>query len=111
MDLPEIALSIRQPYTELILAGHKKCEKRTIPTKRRGLILLYSPQTVEDDLDAERLLGIKVDSLPTGVLVGTVEIATCERADDLWLWQLINPRRIKPLKPKRQPQPIWFRPF
>ncbi len=52
--------------------------------------------------------------LPTGVIVGTAIVSRCERAphNGLYCWHLANVERIaRPRKPKRQPQPVWFRPF
>ena len=46
--------------------------------------------------------------LPRGVLIGTVELYGCDGGD----WHLRNPKRAKKLlKPKKQPQPVWFYPF
>jgi hypothetical protein len=43
--------------------------------------------------------------LPRGVLIGTVELYGCDGGD----WHLRNPKRAKKLlKPKKQPQPVWF---
>ena len=50
--------------------------------------------------------------LPTGVIVGTARITRCIRENGHYCWHLADVRRLnKPRKPKRMPQPVWFRPF
>lgn len=104
------AISIRQPYAEQILLGKKKIEYRSIPTHIRGRVFVYASQTPA--LDAFRKLKIEPGSLPTGLLVGTVEIIGCQGGDGEFEWQLANPKRLEPLlKPECHPQPVWFKPF
>jgi hypothetical protein len=71
--------------------------------------------------------GIDVDGLPRGVLVGTVAIVGCQplQQDDsqaacfeiiethgFYGWLLARPDRSEnPLKPRNQPQPMFFNPF
>jgi hypothetical protein len=62
------ALSVRQPYAELIMRGEKKVEYRSKPTKVRGRVHLYAakrPGKIEAP-DG----GLRPRDLPTGVLVG-----------------------------------------
>jgi hypothetical protein len=50
--------------------------------------------------------------LPTGVIVGTAKITECRRENGHYEWHLSDVKRIeRPRKPKRMPQPVWFRPF
>ena len=106
----QIALGIRQPYVEQILRGTKQIEYRTKPTKHRGLVLLYASQTA-GQYDGS---GFQLGQLPTGVIVGTVEIIDCihkPRYDD-YEWVLSNPKRFdEPLKPLNRPYQSWFYPF
>jgi hypothetical protein len=124
------ALSVRQPYAELILRGNKVIEFRTKPTNIRERVYLYvskhpSGPEIWEGLD------FTADDVPTGIIVGTVEIANCGRIphedkekfgldrsifpeDDevVYGWLLEAPRRLKrTLKPEGHPQPIWFNPF
>lgn len=104
------AISIRQPYAEQILIGKKKIEYRSVPTHIRGRVFIYASQTPA--LDAFQKLKIEPGSLPTGLLVGTVEIIGCEGRDGEFEWQLANPKRLEPpIKPECHPQPVWFKPF
>lgn len=105
------ALSIRQPYAELILRGIKKIEYRKMVTHIRGRIYIYAsltPGHIDDWEDIQK----KPGDLPTGVLVGTVEITDCTGEPGDYHWHLANPERLeRNLKPQKHPQPSWFNPF
>ena len=105
------ALSIRQPYAELILRVEKKIEYRSRPTRIRERVYVYASRRPGKPKDFEEV-NLQPGDLPTGVLVGTVEVVGCTGGGSYYEWQLANPERLhEPLKPKRQPQPVWFRPF
>lgn len=108
---PEMAISIRQPYAELILRGIKTTEFRPTRTKRRGSVLIYAAlQPGPADRWAEH--GLEVGSLPTGVVVGQVDILTCvELGKRSFGYRLANAKRLPHRKPERHPQPSWFRPW
>ncbi|MBM3127554.1 MAG: ASCH domain-containing protein [Chloroflexi bacterium] len=109
MNLKKVvrALSVRQPYAEQILRGTKKIEYRSIPTKIRERVYIYaSKKRARFDAKAER------EKFATGVLIGTVEIVDCRLRNGEYHWHLARPRRLaKLLKPRHQPQPVWFHPF
>ena len=113
--LPKLrGISVRQPFAEEILRGTKQIEYRTRVTNIRERIYIYASlgsRPDEDWADA----GIKPNSLPTGVVVGTVEIVGCEPSDTYdgeYDWHLARPERLeKPIRPKEHAQPIWFYPF
>ena len=105
------ALSVRQPYAEMILRGTKKIEYRSVRTHIRERVYIYASTKPGDSEDFSKLR-CEPGDLPTGVLVGTVEFVDCTGADGDFEWCLAHPKRLaKRLKPKNQPQPIWFRPF
>jgi hypothetical protein len=127
-DLP--ALGIRQPWAELILQGIKTIEVRTLPTSVRGPIYLYTSKVIADTPaagNAAARYGLEMESLPRGLLVGTVEIVGCEpcRAEDAERacltseivagkmgWRLARPQRLEsPLKVRFLPYGVWFYPF
>jgi hypothetical protein len=105
------ALSVRQPYIELILAGRKTIEYRSRATRVRERVYLYAsqiPGPAEAFADAE----LDWQELPVGAILGSVEIIGCEQGEDFYEWQLARPRRLaRPLKPIRRPQPLFFFPF
>ena len=119
------ALSVRQPWAELILRGEKPAEYRRRPTRVVGeRFFLYAakrpgPAEIFDAMD------LAPADLPTGLLVGTAIIAACRPAtaaewpaglgagdEPGWAWVLTDVRRLPaPIPPDRHPQPTWFRPF
>jgi hypothetical protein len=105
------ALSIRQPYAEQILRGTKVFEYRSRPTMIRELIYIYASRKPSPAEQFERMR-IEPGDLPTGVLVGTVEITGCRGEPGDYKWHLARPVRLKrPLRPSGHPQPSWFNPF
>lgn len=136
-----LALSIRQPHAELILRGIKTIEYRSRATRIVGerfhlyaskakaappvTIAEAKPHAWSEDLQvghpptwmielAEQVGMIEPDALlPTGVIVGSAVIESVTRHDDgMWQWHLAEVERATTLrKPKRHPQPVWFKPF
>jgi len=110
------ALSVRQPWAEMIMLGDKTIECRNYPTDVRGVVYIYASATRydathENEMQAE--FDLDLDALPRGVIVGTVEVYNCQQGSDGgYEWLLRNPSRLaNPLKPKRKPEPAWFFPF
>jgi hypothetical protein len=114
------AISIRQPWAELIIRGVKVREFGSVPTHIRGRIYVYAglrTRPIHEYLE----FGLKRADLPTGVLIGTVDVVDCEQIyqhedqDNRYArfaYLLAHPRRLtRPREPENHPQPIWFRPF
>lgn len=96
------ALSIRQPWAELILRGDKDVENRSWRTHHRGPLLIHASRTVEKV--AMRQYGFT--SLATGGLVGLVDVVDCTRErkspwhlEGCFGWYLRNPVRLSMLIP------------
>lgn len=106
------AISIRQPYVEMILRGTKVEEYRSHRTLVRGEVYLYAGLKAGDDSEWQRM-GMHPGDLPTGKIVGTVEIKDCRRDDahDCYAYVLENPKRLEQHRtPTNQPQPCFWRP-
>ena len=93
------AISIRQPFAELIVQGIKDVENRSWPTAHRGRLLIQAASAV--DASAMKVYGYAGASLPQGALVGVVDLADCtHRRGSPWHrsgyegWYLANPRRF-----------------
>jgi predicted RNA-binding protein with PUA-like domain len=129
-DAPTRALSLRQPWAELVLRGEKTIEARSLRTNIRERVHIYASLgdvDTEDQTRVRREYGLDIESLPRGVLVGTVVVVGCRlltvrdsraaafhvSADtELFAWLLESPQRAERLvKPTRHPQPVWFTPF
>jgi hypothetical protein len=124
------ALSVRQPWSELIILGHKNIEVRSKRTNIRERVHIYAGRSrIEADEEARiaAKFGIDVNGLPRSVLVGTVEIVGCrpldvsdspaacfriDQARGFFAWLLLRPERAENLQtPKKHPQPVFFNPF
>jgi len=126
------ALSIRQPYAELILRGVKTIEYRSRPTRIIGeRFWIYAagkwPRKTgkavwSTDLSTtgeappwmmELAQALIFKDLPTGVIVGSAIIEKVTPRDDgMFQWHLGDVERVKKLrKPIGHPQPVWFTPF
>jgi len=112
------AISIRQPWAELILQGRKSIELRTWETKIRGRIAIHAGKKVKQA--ACEQYGLDPAILPRGALVGYVDIAEVIQFDeqtweelrnehlaaggfpgDLVGWRLANPERLPEPVPMR----------
>jgi len=91
------ALSVKQPWANLIASGEKTIETREWPTNYRGPLLIVSSKTP--------------DIPPAGAALCVVDVVDCRalRREDApaarcpwrpnaWAWVLTNVRRVKPFK-------------
>ena len=92
------ALSVRQPFASLILAGRKVREYRNWATRHRGPIAVHAAGRL-DRAALESLSGGDVAALgelPLGVVLGTVEVVGVEELavpvmGYRFAWVLANP--------------------
>jgi ASCH domain len=117
-SVPIKALTIRQPWAELILRGRKSFELRTRRTKYRGPLAIHAAAKI-DAWDA-RHFGLNPEKLVTSAFVGFAilsDVRPYTRADARLLkkrragygwfphnlaWVLKKPHRIPPVKAKGQ---------
>ena len=90
------AISIRQPWVELILTGEKQAEYRSRPTNVRGRVFIYASLTPAESLSGWNKVGKQPGELPTGQIVGTVEIVDCvwEAERNCYAYILTEPKRL-----------------
>jgi len=86
------ALTIRQPWADLILAGVKTREYRSWRVDYRGALLIHAAKRKEPFADVPR-------STPRGGFVGVVDLVNIFVTDEIdpgkrYAWALANPRRI-----------------
>lgn len=101
------ALTICQPYAELIARGVKPIENRTWRTPYRGSLAIHAGKNRSwldhDDLTEypEMAFGaiVAVATLISCVQVGELPVALRdhEHANGPWCWVLADVRRVKPL--------------
>jgi len=107
------AISIRQPWVELILSGEKAAEYRSVLTNIRERVYVYASRKPADSRPAWAKVGKSPGDLPVGAIVGTVEIVDCQwdERQGCYAYALRSPRRLHPfLYPSNQPQPVFWRP-
>jgi hypothetical protein len=107
------ALSIRQPYAEMILRGMKRLEYRSRPTAIRERVYLYASRNPSRNAAAWKALRSTNQVLPIGLIVGSVEITGCRHDPRTrrYEWALRSPKRLRhPLKPVNHPQPAFWYP-
>ena len=112
------AISIRQPWAELILQGRRTIEPRTWQTNYRGRIAIHASQTVREE--ACVAYGLDPARVVRGALVGTVELAGILPLDERG-WEALRDQHLSlrdfpgPMfgwrleDPLRLPQPIPMR--
>lgn len=109
----ERAISIRQPWVELILRGEKTEEYRSRPTRIRERVYLYASAKPADAALTWRKLKASPGDFPTSLIVGSVEIVDCywNVREHAFAYVLRNPKRLcSPLVARNQPQPVFWRP-
>ena len=79
------ALSIKQPWAALVVAGIKTIEVRRWATARRGRILVHAARVPDDRPDAWRHVPEDLNDIAQlqGGIIGSVELTECRRYDDL----------------------------
>lgn len=105
------ALSLKQPFAELILQGKKKIELRKWNTNFRGEFLIHASKI----LDKEAMKKFNFKELPTGCIVGKANLTDVKKynndkehindddkhlASSIWGnygFILSNVKRIKPI--------------
>ena len=112
------ALSIRQPWAELILQGRKTIELRTWQTHYRGRIAIHASQTVREE--ACVAYGLDPARVIRGALVGTVELVDILALDEA-AWEVLRDQHLllrdfpgpmfgwRLKNPQHLPQPIPVR--
>jgi hypothetical protein len=108
--MKKTAISVRQPWANLIIWGLKTIEIRNWSSNYRGILYIHASKTL-DDLAMNRF---HITDLPTGLIIGTVELIKVEPFTDqswsaladehldigpffpnLYAWHLANPTPLK----------------
>lgn len=87
------AISLKQPWAQLIVIGVKHAETRSWPTEYRGEIAVHASKAFPNWMRAETWnnemfreplneAGFGPKDLPLGAIVGTVEITGCYRSEE-----------------------------
>jgi hypothetical protein len=100
--IPPKALTVKQPWASLIMAGLKDVENRTWKTNFRGTLIIHAGSGVARDAMLEH--GHLVGAYPAGAIIGTVDLVDCITGspspwamDGHWHWILANPKPCAPV--------------
>jgi len=74
------AISIRQPWADLVIQGKKSLDLRTRKINYRGPLAIHASQTVEED--ACQRFEIDPDTLTVGAVIGVVNLADIYELDE-----------------------------
>ncbi|MFE6818597.1 hypothetical protein [Streptomyces sp. NPDC057675] len=77
-------ITIKQPWTAAILAGHKTIENRLRPVWRLGLVLLHAGLQIDRPALRVPLIArtIRSRDLPTGAVIGVARLTGCHQDQD-----------------------------
>lgn len=84
------ALSLKQPWAELVVSGKKTIETRTWNTTFRGKFLIHASS--QPNQEAMRAHGFS--ELPTGCIVGEAELVGVKTYDDKTTWDADEPKHL-----------------
>jgi len=112
------ALSVKQPFAWLIVAGLKDIENRSWSTNYRGSVLIHATAKPDREMmeDLEPFCddaGIPVPEIVNGAIIGQVDIVDCvNRSDSEWFegpfgWVLENPVEFTEPIPAKGALGLW----
>jgi len=101
------AITIRQPWAELIVRGEKDVENRSWRTHHRGPLLIHAGAQAYRDSFAEHHVP---DDAERSAIIGIVEVVDCKQErtsawhqEGSWGWYLARAKRfLKPIPMKGQ---------
>lgn len=95
------ALSIKEPWASLILAGKKTIETRTWKTKYRGKVLLCASKNPKSDISGKAFATAEIVDCREMTEKDFVK-ALCPIYPGAYSWVLSNIKKIKPFPVKGQ---------
>jgi hypothetical protein len=101
---PIYALSLRQPWAALVVAGKKTIEVRTWATSVRGRVLIHAAQIRDDRVEAWAAVGDDIRAIAevSGGIIGSAELTACVR--------YLTPRSFAADAARHLNDPSWFEP-
>lgn len=111
------AITICQPYAELIARGEKTIENRTWETRYRGTLAIHAGKS-RAWLDPDSLK--RYPDMPFGAIVAVADLWACFRVESMsvqmqqdphahgpWCWMLRNIRRLETPVVVKGAQGLW----
>lgn len=110
---PAKALTVRQPWASLIVAGVKDVENRTWATAHRGVLWIHAGRVVDPEGPVRLVRG----DMPRGFILGSVRLVDVVRGylsgwaePDCWHWVLTDPSPLAKPIPAVGKQGLWVPP-
>jgi predicted transcriptional regulator len=91
-------LAVRQPWASLIVEGLKTIEVRSRPTNIRERVAIYASRAKQEPLEGKYGRDYNYRSLPTGKIIGTVEIVGCVHLRNQFEFELYADEHLAPIK-------------
>ncbi len=82
-------LTIKQPWATLIIQGDKRFEFRSWQTKYRGELLIHAGKGIDKEA-VKRLAKYLPEELPSGKILGKVELVDCIKMSSNFKKLLLN---------------------
>ena len=82
-------LTIKQPWATLIMQGDKRFEFRSWQTKYRGELLIHAGKGIDKEA-VKRLAKYLPEELPSGKILGKVELVDCIKMSSNFKKLLLN---------------------
>src|SRR5947208_17153186 len=82
MTARPLALSVKQPWAALLIAGLKTVEVRTWPTRARGRVLIHAAKTADPRPEGWALITtpeLRELAAVRGGIIGSAEVTACVR--------------------------------
>lgn len=89
-EFPMKAITIKQPFAELIASGAKRVENRSWQTHHRGVIAIHAGWG-QDWMFKSAEFRLDADKLPCGAIIAVAELIDCVHIDDSALHLAILP--------------------
>ena len=89
-------LAVRQPWASLIVEGLKTVEVRSKPTNIRGRVAIYASTAKQETLEGVHGKEYNYRILPTGKIIGTVEIVASSWCNDEVEFELSKNEHLAP---------------
>jgi len=112
------ALTIKQPWAELIAMGAKDIENRSWPTRHRGQLVIHAGKSWDKEgTEIAAAHGVTKESVQFGCVIGTVDVIemTTESSSEWFTgpvgWILKNARRLEVPVFMRGRLGLWKCPF
>ena len=83
-------LTVKQPYAQAIVLGHKTREYRSWATAHRDYLLIHAGKSRDSMGEAGDYPDIPPDAYVFGALVGCCRVEACYRYAGGWAWALVD---------------------